>query len=176
MKKLKSQKVTATFKQIPSSQLHRISNKGVVINERGLTVKPYLASKYLCIKLKRPNKIVRATRLIHRLVWEAFREPIEKGMWVNHKDGNKLNNHIDNLEVGTPSYNHCHARDVLKRKYVQGAESAMRKLSSEGVEVVKLLYAQGWSQAKIARAFDVSAPCISYIISGKTWKKLIVQN
>lgn len=37
--------------------------------------------------------------LKHRLIWEAIYGPIPKDMIVHHKDGDRLNNNIDNLEI-----------------------------------------------------------------------------
>jgi hypothetical protein len=50
------------------------------------------------------------THQVHRLVAMAFLKPAHKGqIQVNHIDGNKLNNYIDNLEWCTPSENVQHA-------------------------------------------------------------------
>jgi hypothetical protein len=38
----------------------------------------------------------------HRLVWENHNGKIPKGYFIHHKDGNKLNNDINNLEILTP--------------------------------------------------------------------------
>lgn len=46
---------------------------------------------------------------IHRLVATHFLEYIEGKNYVNHKDGNKINNNVDNLEWCTPSENTKHS-------------------------------------------------------------------
>ena len=50
---------------------------------------------------------------IHRVVAGAFLGIPVDGMEVNHKDGNKLNNHVSNLEWVTKSENEQHSREVL---------------------------------------------------------------
>lgn len=47
--------------------------------------------------------------LIHRLVAEAFLEKIDGKTYINHKDGNKSNNSVDNLEWCTQKENMQHA-------------------------------------------------------------------
>jgi hypothetical protein len=53
---------------------------------------------------------------IHVLVAEAFLKKKPDSQCVNHKDGNKLNNNVDNLEWCTYKQNNQHAREVLKVK------------------------------------------------------------
>ncbi len=50
---------------------------------------------------------------IHRLVANAYLAPVEGKEFVNHIDGNKLSNNVDNLEWCTHAENIHHARDVL---------------------------------------------------------------
>lgn len=46
---------------------------------------------------------------IHRAVCENFVDGFHEGLIINHKDGNKRNNHSENLEWATPSENQIHA-------------------------------------------------------------------
>lgn len=50
--------------------------------------------------------------LVHRLVAEHFIKKIDGKKFINHKDGNKLNNNVENLEWVTPGENVRHARDT----------------------------------------------------------------
>ncbi len=52
----------------------------------------------------------------HRLIAIAFIPNCKNKPCINHKDGNKQNNNIDNLEWVTYSENERHSYDVLKRK------------------------------------------------------------
>lgn len=70
-------------------------------------VKPQtINSGYLLAHLLVGQK--RYAKLVHRLVAETFLGGI-KGETVNHKDGNKLNNRVDNLEWASYTENHLHA-------------------------------------------------------------------
>lgn len=53
----------------------------------------------------------RMYKLVHRIIAESFIPNPLKKRTVNHKDGNKLNNNIDNLEWMTDTENLKHARD-----------------------------------------------------------------
>ena len=53
----------------------------------------------------------RYVRYIHRLVWETYNGTIPEGYQINHKDLDKTNNHIDNLELVTLQQNIQHYWD-----------------------------------------------------------------
>lgn len=88
---------------------YEVSNTGKIRSFRTKQIlKTYVInSGYKAIKFTVQTK--RTSHLIHRLVAIAFLEKEESKFFVNHKDGNKLNNHVNNLEWCTVSENHLHA-------------------------------------------------------------------
>lgn len=65
-------------------------------------------NKYQVVWLRRPG--VHKKFYVHRLVAVAFLDPVDGKDYVNHKDKDRLNNHIDNLEYMTHQEN-CDHRD-----------------------------------------------------------------
>lgn len=69
---------------------------------------------YSVVSLSKDSKI--SQYLVHRLVAEAFIPNPENKEMVNHKDGNKQNNNVTNLEWATRQENEDHAfRTGLKK-------------------------------------------------------------
>lgn len=67
-----------------------------ILFRKGIMLKPCMSSLYYAVNLSK--KSIQKTTKIHNLVAEAFLPKINGKYEVNHKDCNKLNNHIDNLE------------------------------------------------------------------------------
>ena len=80
------------------------------------------------IKMKKnePSKIIP----VHRMVAMAFLDNPDNLSEVNHKDGNKKNNNVDNLEWCTYSYNLQHAHLMGLHKY----DSLMKKVYCEELD------------------------------------------
>lgn len=77
--------------------------------------KEYIAAEYNyypTVLLHSSDKKRAEARSIHSLVAKAFLEKLPHHQCVNHKDGNKKNNHIDNLEWVTTQENIKHAYDT----------------------------------------------------------------
>jgi hypothetical protein len=92
---------------VAKARLSRIGNGRLARHEsRSLSVQNG-QYKWVSLWVGTPKRQV--ARQIHRLLWETFVEPIPEGMVINHKDGDKYNNDLSNLEVVTPSDNALHA-------------------------------------------------------------------
>lgn len=83
--------------------------------EKQLSLK-LCGSGYLKASFNDP-KIGKKGMMVHRLVAIAFIQNPHNKREVNHKDGNKLNNHVSNLEWCTPSENMRHCTDSQLRVY-----------------------------------------------------------
>lgn len=110
---------------------------------------------------------------IHRLVMMAFR-PVEgmDKLQVNHKDGNKANNSLDNLEWCTGLENIRHARKTGLKTYDQhGEKNNFHKLTEENVQFI-LANLNRYTDRELAEMFNVTVSNINYIRNGKTWNSL----
>lgn len=95
---------------IPEWSGYQVSKEGNVrrlVNNHYIVLKPWLVSGYYAVRLSINN--CSQDKLIHRIVAETFISNPSSKPEVNHKDGNKLNNHVDNLEWVTKSENAKHA-------------------------------------------------------------------
>ena len=131
-----------------------ISNLGRIkrlYNNKEIILKQVVNKKGYCIICLFNNYKVHRKR-IHRLVAQAFINNNLNKNEVNHKDGNKLNNCVDNLEWNNHKENTIHAykNGLMKRKLKDNQIIFIRKS--------KL------TQTVLAKKFNVSQSCISSTI------------
>lgn len=102
--------------QSPTYKKYEVSNFGNVRHigskPRKLQINRRNGYVYVLIRHNGKPKNVR----VHRIVAEAFIPPIAGKKFINHKDGDRTNNRIDNLEWCTASENELHKARVLKHK------------------------------------------------------------
>lgn len=106
---------------------------------------------------------------VHRLVAESFLPNPENKPCINHKDGNKLNNHISNLEWCTHKENMRHAFKTGLKKSLRGSKCYFSKLNENKVSVIKIMIYDGYSNRQIAKKMKVNRSTISRIRSNKAW-------
>lgn len=92
------------WKKIEDYENYMISNFGRIKSlKRNIILKPEVRRQYYSVQLYKNKKSKHFQ--IHRLVAITFIKNPHNLKYVNHKDENKLNNHVDNLEWCTASYN-----------------------------------------------------------------------
>jgi hypothetical protein len=118
-----------------------------------------IGAGYLAVNSK--DQGVKRTLYIHRLVAEAFLGRPSECNEVNHLDGNKSNNCLENLEWTTHSRNLQHAfqTDLHPGKSLQAAQ----------VKSIRASLDAGSSASAIATAHGVSVSAIRHIQSRRTW-------
>lgn len=110
--------------------------------------------------------------LVHRLVAEAFIPNPENKPEVNHKDGNKLNNHVSNLEWVTRKENMLHAH-LLGLRDNKGEGNPKDILSEEDVLTIYNELLDGARVCDLAERYCVSRPAISDIKAKRNWYYLL---
>lgn len=109
----------------------------------------------------------RKNLLVHRIIWYLYGDsPLSDTLVINHKDGNKLNNNIKNLEQITASENLLHRYHVLKIPAVV----RNRKLDKEKVAEIRALQKEGWIYKDLAKKYNVSIATIECVVNNKIWK------
>lgn len=124
-----------------------LRSDGTVVGARGGLLAPRVNSKgYVAVRVRT------GWRTLHRLLALAFIPNPDRLPQVNHKDGDKLNNSLDNLEWGTQRHNLYHAMDT-------GLHAWGRSAVTNGVHVFP-------SQAEAARQTGAAQSNINKCIMG----------
>ena len=112
----------------------------------------------------------RKNKHIHRLVAEHFLVNTFSKDQVNHKDGNKANNHVDNLEWVTLKENMIHASEngLLK----MGESSHMAKIKEKDIIEIRELNKSGVCRNSLSDTYSLSKATIHRIIHKQSWKHI----
>ena len=113
---------------------------------------------------------------VHRAVAQTFIGAIPPGMVINHLNGVKQDNHLNNLQITTISDNTQHGFTVLNRKVhlirAKGEKHGNSKLSEKDVLEIRRRLSLGESQKDLAAEFKTPKPNISAIHLRKAWKHI----
>ena len=106
---------------------------------------------------------------VHRLVLENF-DPVKNMelLQVNHKDGNKLNNRLENLDWVTCKENIQHAVNNNLRAKINGSA---KLVPAQVIEIYKRAN-NGESNVKLAKEFNMHPDQIGRIKNKKVWKDI----
>lgn len=114
------------------------------------------------------------TKTVHRLVAIHFLDKVDGKEFVNHIDGNKLNNHASNLEWVTSSENTIHGLSLGIMNTAKGIQKPNTKLDEAKVLSIKKRLLSGHRMTDIAKDFSVSSTNIQAIKENKTWKYVTI--
>lgn len=150
--------------------LYMISNLGNIFSKTKLKIMRLEVNNYGYKRVGLYKNGIYYNKTVHRLVIEAFYGPSK--LQVNHKNGIKSDNRLENLEYCTQKQNNKHAWDTGLSKHMYGENARYVKLTQKEVDEIKLLLKEGrLYQREIAKLYRVSRGTICAIKCNKTWRR-----
>lgn len=156
------------WREIKGFENYLVSNIGEVKNRKtNLVLRQYANPKgYLQVWLR--NGLIRKKLFAHRIVAIAFIDNPENKQQINHKDGNKKNNTVDNLEWVTGKENILHKYRVLKALHTGGRKKEwINGNCAKRTLLKKFRTEKQLSQSDIAEKIGVSRVTYAYAEQGK---------
>lgn len=170
--------IMETWKNIKGYEgLYLVSNLGRIKSLKRQRIRKIATTRigYCVVNLSKDG--IKKLKTVHRLVALAFVPNPDNKQCINHKDGNKLNNKIENLEWCTHSENSKHMVEVLGIKPHLGKkhpEETKRKigfknskLTLNDILTIKKRYESGATQVALAKEYDVHYVTINNVINGR---------
>jgi len=152
-------------------ELYQISNLGRVRRKDSFKVlKPLTLTKgYKGVRLY-VDKLNAKTQKIHRLVAKFFIDNELNLPQVNHIDGNKSNNMVENLEWCTNDYNMNHAISNMLVKV--GEDRFASKVSEESLMHIQSLINFGFTIKQMSVLYNISKNSMKEIVKGHSYSHL----
>ena len=156
-----------------------VSSLGRVKKIKRIFGKYYMIRKQPYDRLVVGNKIAGYVKVfikkkyhaVHRLVAEAFLINPFNLQCVNHKDGNPLNNHANNLEWISQSDNVKHGYKT--RQSLKGEKSGSAKITEQDVKDIRTIWRhRRISQQRIGDLFGVHQVTVFDIVHRRKWKHI----
>jgi hypothetical protein len=140
--------------------------KGFLLSLKHLDIYGYPVVNLNDLKTKR-----KLTLKIHRLVALTFLPNPNNYPQINHINGIKTDNRIENLEWCTPQHNIRHSFDMKLNNPPRGEEHFNSKLTDAIILEIRRSYKEdGLFQREIAKKYGVSQSLIALVVKRKTWE------
>lgn len=162
------------YSKHPLAYNYYITDDGRVWSEK---TQKYLSTNldrygYVKVRLVSPGS-KRHTYSVHRLVLENF-NPVDgmENLQVNHKDGNKLNNNLSNLEWVTPSENVYHAFRIGLKTQMGTANNQSKYPEETILKAIEMLKSKKYTGAEIDQKLGFCKDYANSIRRKERWKHL----
>ena len=162
-------------KLLPEWNKYELNEVGEIRNiVTGHILKPQkLRSGYYSVRVKNGDSKLHI--IIHKAMGYTYLDNPLNLPEINHKDGNKLNNQIENLEWVSSSRNQHHKYNtgLLDKKKISGENNHAAKLTWEDIGCIRETYipfSRIYGAKALARRYNVSKTTILSILHGDAWK------
>jgi hypothetical protein len=162
------------WSDIPGWPGYQVSSLGRLTGRRGKLISGSRDKDgYAILTLGTRTPEVRTLK-VHRLVYEAFVGPIERGLMINHLNGIKDDNRVENLETTDNRGNQLHSFRTLGRKGAntrpaRGEKQGSAKLTENQVREIRARNKAGESCYKMAKDYPVDKQTLQRICYGRGW-------
>lgn len=103
----------------------------------------------------------------HRVIWYLWNGPFDLSLTINHKDFDRANNNISNLELITQKENIQYTIDAGRFNAPAGEDSRKALFTNEEVKVMRFLYENGWDKNSLRTLFGIKwSNTLNRILSG----------
>ena len=123
---------------------------------------------YKVVSINVPGK--NRTNKVHRLVAQAFLSNDNKLDQINHIDGDKANNSLNNLEWCTAKQNSIHRSKVLG--FGSGSSNGRAKLTDDDVMKIDEMLCAGFTVNDVAKSFNIGYNTALRVKLGDSWSHI----
>lgn len=102
----------------------------------------------------------------HRIVYQKFVGELDARLVINHKDGDGLNNSVENLELVTQGENNAHRYRVLGYAGVRGNAKITQKIADK----IRKDAAKGLPYSALCAKYKLAKSTVSMIVNNQIWK------
>jgi len=149
---------------------HNLSKKGVITLPARDRKVGANSQGYPAVQLSKEN--VKKVRLVHQLVCEAFSPNPNNYPQINHINGIKTDNRVENLEWCTPLHNMKHAHAMGLCKSQEGEANIMAKIKKEDVYDIRELREVGLGTYAIARELGLTRNQVAGVYYNYRWQSV----